>query len=650
VKLKIGVKIMKHVNSNWIAEFRKAKPLLLCKLFFFLLPVLLAGCGTVSHLVDNSYMREYVAKDTSAADPSIPGSFKYKTYFYGKGDDHHRKEYGETVDFKTKPVDARPFVKGISKKKREERKQYWGFGFDELPLNGRIWFPEGAGPFPLVLIVHGNHNMKEYSDPGYAYLAELFASRGFITVSVDENFLNGDIRGENDARAFVLLEHLKVWKAWNETEGHEFKGKVDVSRIALIGHSRGGESVAHAAAFNRLSRYPDDANVKFDYNFAIRSIVAIAPADGQYKPAGHLTPLKNINYLVFHGGHDADASIFQGIRQFNRVHFTDDNFWFKSAIYIYRANHNQFNTVWGKFDVSGNKRAILNQKPIIELEKQRQIAKTILSAFLEITINERNEYLPVFQNIRNASVWLPQDIYVNQYQDSKFKVIANFEEDIDVTTTTSPGGSLQGENLGTWKEAHVPFKFKTKPTIIKTTLENATVVLGWNNEGSKDNGTKKAGSYVIKLNPKTTSDLGLNQNTKLVFSIGATEEVPPKTLNTKDNGKQNKDANVDNEYKTKPLDLTVELRDRDGESASLPLSTVGPIHPALPVRIAKWEWLEKKFFKMFSERIFQTYQIPISYFTEKNATLKPAKIETIRFVFDRSPKGMIMLDDVGISQ
>jgi hypothetical protein len=141
------------------------------------------------------------------------------------------------------------------------------------------------------------------------------------------------------------------------------------------------------------------------------------------------------------------------------VHFTDDNFWFKSAIYIYRANHNQFNTVWGKFDVSGTDKALLNQKPIMALEKQRQIAKTILSAFLEATINERNEYLPIFQNFRNASVWLPQDIYVNQYQDSNFKVIANFEEDIDVTTTTIPGGKLQGENIGTWKEAHVPFKF-----------------------------------------------------------------------------------------------------------------------------------------------------------------------------------------------
>ena len=64
-----------------------------------------------------------------------------------------------------------------------------------------------------MLIVHGNHNMKEFSDPGYGYLGELLASRGFILVSVDENFLNGNIRGENDARGWMLLQHLRDLEA-----------------------------------------------------------------------------------------------------------------------------------------------------------------------------------------------------------------------------------------------------------------------------------------------------------------------------------------------------------------------------------------------------------------------------------------------------
>jgi sugar phosphate isomerase/epimerase len=33
-----------------------------------------------------------------------------------------------------------------------------------------------------------------------------------------------------------------------------------------MGHSRGGEAVGHAVTFNRLERYPDDANVKLSYD------------------------------------------------------------------------------------------------------------------------------------------------------------------------------------------------------------------------------------------------------------------------------------------------------------------------------------------------------------------------------------------------
>ncbi|MHC4438336.1 MAG: hypothetical protein ACYS3S_13325, partial [Planctomycetota bacterium] len=124
-----------------------------------LLSFILAGCGTTSHLVDISYLNDYQVEPIGAPDPSQDGPYSYRTYFYGSGEDKHRKEYGKDVDFKTESVDANPFVEHYDIMPR-----YWGFGFDRLPLNGRVWFPEGDGPFPLVLIVHGNHNMKDFSD------------------------------------------------------------------------------------------------------------------------------------------------------------------------------------------------------------------------------------------------------------------------------------------------------------------------------------------------------------------------------------------------------------------------------------------------------------------------------------------------------
>ncbi|HUT46841.1 MAG TPA: hypothetical protein VMX36_11190 [Sedimentisphaerales bacterium] len=582
-----------------------------------LLSLVLAGCGTTSYLADISYMRDYHVEPIDAADPSLDGPYSYRTYFYGSGEDKRRKEYGEGVDFKTEPVDANPFMGFFDNMPR-----YWGFDFDRLPLNGRVWFPDGDGPFPLVLIVHGNHNMKDFSDPGYEYLGKLLAGRGFIAVSVDENFLNQKFGGENDARAFILLEHLNVWDTWNQTQGHAFEGRVDMDRIALIGHSRGGESAAHAAAFNRLERYPDDANIKLDYNFNIRSVIAIAPCDGQYKPAGHPTALENVNYLVIQGGHDADVATFMGLRQFNRVHFTDENFWFKSAIYVYRANHNRFNTAWGRLDASAPVSWLINDKPIMDMESQRKVAKVLISAFLEATLNNRDEYLAMFKYVRKAGPWLPEDIYINRYEDSNFIIITDFEEDFDVTSTTIPGGRLHGENLKTWKEAHVPYRTKGN-----STQENSTVVLEWDNENKEDTNSVDLASYTITLSPEVTSDLDLNRNANVVFSIG-----------------------TESEDQYEPLDLMIELCDSDGNCAALPLSSVGPVHPALTVRLAKWKWLEKKRIDKFSERILQTYEMPIHSFIESNSSFEPSRLKSIRFIFDRSDKGIIMLDDIGFSR
>jgi len=150
----------------------------------------------------------------TAPNPAENGPYRSNLLFYGAGADIRRPEYGSSVAIKTHTVDASDFFKDFKGWKRWARKKYWGFDVDRLPLNARVWYPEGPGPFPLALIVHGNHDMAEFSDPGYAYLGELLASRGFILASIDENFLNSglfhDPPKQQAVRGWLLLEHSKA--------------------------------------------------------------------------------------------------------------------------------------------------------------------------------------------------------------------------------------------------------------------------------------------------------------------------------------------------------------------------------------------------------------------------------------------------------
>ena len=217
-------------------------------------------------------------------------------------------------------------------------------------------------------------------------------------------------------------------KKWNDSVGSPFHGKVDMLfNIVLMGHSRGGEAIAHAASIQSTQVLPGRCEGEaLDFNYDIKDPGGDR-ARGRTVQAGVglPEPLENINYMVIHGSHDGDVSSFGGLRQFQRLKFTDDKPWFKSAWYVYRANHGQWNTVWGNKDNGPRSGRSLDLRGLISPEEQRQFGKVVITAFLESTLHGKTDYLPMFRDHRVAGDWLPKTMYITRFQANGFKPVAS---------------------------------------------------------------------------------------------------------------------------------------------------------------------------------------------------------------------------------
>ena len=553
------------------------------------------------------------------ANPGLPGPFAVRSLSYGSGDSRRRPEYGENAALITPVVDGSSIFGGYSGFAGGYHQWYNGFDFTSLPLNGLVWYPEGEGPFPLVLIVHGNHGMTDPSDPGYAYLGEHLASRGFITASVDENFLNGFALADADMeemplRAWLLLKHLEQWRDWNETPGNPFYGRVDMEHIGLIGHSRGGEAVAHAAVLNTRPDDPvENGSSAEDFGFGIRGIVALAPCDNRYRPDERPIQVNNADYLLLAGAHDQDMFYLDGLGQYTRANFDENPDGFKAIAYLYRANHGNFNTVWGDADQGEFESVLLNREPLLAAEEQQQAAKVFITGFLEASVKGHDEYRELFYNTAGAGDWLPDDIIVTQYRDANFLPLATNNrlkiEEIDLA-----GG--RAEVSGTDDYQIAGYKLKDG----ETTVGNRGLRLEW-----------VAGSdpaYAIRLPENAGATLGLTSAHALSFNL------------------------VDMSDNETPPAVMVELATSDGVAVRLPLAQFAPLPPPLPLQLTKAGWIAAaEGYEIDTptpyERLPQTFDLPLASFVSANPDFRPEALSTIRVEFNSDVPGAVMIDDFG---
>jgi hypothetical protein len=478
----------------------------------------------------------------------------------------------------------------------------WPFLNTNAPLNGHIVIPRGRGPFPLMVFAHGNHNPFENSTPGYLYLCRLLASHGVIGATIDVNFLNGANFGENDARGIVHLEHLKQFRTWNNTAGHPLQGKVDLNRIAIVGHSRGGEGVGHASFFNRLASIKPDVLtpvVALDgsaglgpYRFNLTAAVAIAPTDRQYQPLTGPTVVPDA-YLLIHGSRDGDVSSFAGYNTYNRAHAVDtanptaSGEALKGLLWVYRANHNQFNSVWAS-----------ETPPAQTMSRadQELVARVYVGTIAQALLLDRAGYLEVLKDHRLAERWMPINAdMVSQYQDPDRVFLQHNQEGL-----VAPQVSLPSQ--GTVALDSVVAARQLKDLVnAGASVSTITLRLEWSGPGAR---------VLLRLDPATVP---AERYATLSLRVGQSTEAKNA-------------ANRDQ-------DFTLEVSSGSRTAAVLASSAHRLIYPDAGFGTGKI--------------VMQTLRLPVQQLAELG--VEPRDIRSIAFLFNRPATGVVYVGDVQLS-
>ena len=114
-------------------------------------------------------------------------------------------------------------------------------GSPERRLQGSVWYPEGAGPSPLLLFSHGFTSLRQNG----RYLAEHLAGHGYVVAAVDYPLTSFKAPGGAHFEDVVaqpgdisfLIDTLSSYSAMPE---HPLAMSVDATRVGVLGISLGG--------------------------------------------------------------------------------------------------------------------------------------------------------------------------------------------------------------------------------------------------------------------------------------------------------------------------------------------------------------------------------------------------------------------------
>ena len=501
-----------------------------------------------------------------------------------------------------------------------------------------------GGPYPVLVFLHGRHSTcytgssstldwpctgawsSIPSYDGYDYLAEHFASHGYIVISVSANSISNTDNSTPDygmqARGELVQHHLDLWNDWNTVGGgpfgSDFIGALDLSNVGTMGHSRGGEGVIEHALYNEELGSP----------YGVNAVLTLAPVDFN-RPVLTGTPVMNIAPYC-----DGDVSDLQGVHFYDDVRYLDpDDNSPKYNIVMLGANHNYYNTVWtpGLFPAgtgddwqwvnpSQNDSQCGTSNPAnarYDAPTQRAALLAYASAFFRVHIGGETAFEPIIQvddiTPPPSSLLSGDDVYVSYHPPVKKR--------IDLNRQDSEGS----ETSNTQSEA------VTQTGLVEYDIcgddwgEQYCLGVGTAQEPhNKNGGVAILGVSQLELQWDSADDMYDNAVPAFMQDFTAFGAVQFRAA-----------VNFQDSPDDTDLDFSVVLEDGTGATSSLQVTSYSDALYFPPGGTGT----------TVPRTMHNTIKIPIADFTGIDLT----NVTNVRFVFDESAAGAILISDLIIS-
>jgi len=437
-------------------------------------------------------------------------------------------------------------------------------------------------PFPLFVFEHGNgQSATEYEE-----LMSAMAAAGFFAVSVDTPAtIQGDpqVAGTAEIRRRILECYTRLITS---DVNPSISDNLDKSRVAIGGHSSGGE------AAQLLAERIESENVLPDLN--VRAVTSIAPS---FVEQPGITGSGIDGFLSLLGSTDGDIGA-DGQAFLAYENAGTESFGFpevtKALVYVFRIPH----ASWGGAPYPGS---------------GRQIAADYIRSFLEWQVlGEPAGRAPFADYVLPASA--PDETFV-QYSEGTpgSRIVVDDFEDADDNTNSLGGAIALASGDPDFQVADIETSFGPVPAGPEFLTRGMSVT--WS-------GTDDAIEFSF-------AQLDLSQFNVLSLRVGKPFVKSPAACEPESPG---------------PIDFSVVLMDQSKE-ASIAVSD----HDAAAGIVDPDPRPGTFGLSCHTTDFFQTIRIPLGEFCAVTNGFQIDKVEGVKLAFDRQAGGMAIVDSIEFS-